>query len=265
MIAKEYVRFLTGLAVVLGLGAMAGAEIERDMRSSDFLKLRFGNTRIDPLGGLGQAITFLNRTLRGETKTAKGEIKSIRGPVEYGAQDTTDVLVNFIRSKLSPSLGAAINLNQGETVTGDEVTATSQLKNMILPLSLQDIYEAMQAQGPAAGSAMAALALFGYGLQQYGADIEDISPEVRRALNDAGLSAPVPDRPQVGPPNKKRWATDAEYERYRKDVGVRLNSLLAGRREMLKTLPRPKAQEMVSKMMEISRKTAKDKLDRTAR
>lgn len=265
MLAKEYIRFLTGIAVVLGLGAMAGAEIEKDPRSSDFLKLRFGNTRIDVLGGLGQVTTFLTRMLMGETKTAKGEIKPIRGNVEYGAQDSVKVLTNFIRSKLSPSVGAALNVASGTTVTGDEVTTTSQLKNLILPLSVQDIVEAMQAQGPAAGSAMAALALFGYGLQQYGADIEDISPEVRRTLNDAGLSAPIPDRPQVGPPNKKRWATDDEYERYRKDVGVRFNSLLAGRREMLKTMPRPKAQEMVSKMMEISRKTAKDKLDRTAR
>jgi hypothetical protein len=50
-IGKEYARFLTGMGIIYGLGVLAGGHLEQDPRASDFGKLRFGNTRLDPLAG----------------------------------------------------------------------------------------------------------------------------------------------------------------------------------------------------------------------
>lgn len=76
LIAQEYARFLTGVAITIALVAQMRDEddptplIELDPRSADFGKVRFGNTFLDPLAGLAQVTTFLARVATGETKTS---------------------------------------------------------------------------------------------------------------------------------------------------------------------------------------------------
>lgn len=167
-IAIEYAKFLGGVSVVLALGALAGAKIERDPRSADFAKLRFGNTRVDFLGGLQQPTVLLARLAKEETKNAAGVVKPLTGPkLPYGADTTTDVLVRFLRSKLSPVVSAAVNVKQGEDVVGQPVTAGSTAAGLLVPLTFQDIYEVMQEHGIARGTALGLLSLFGFGLQHY--------------------------------------------------------------------------------------------------
>ena len=91
LIAQEYARALIGLFTVYVLGALAGAEIEDDPRSSDFGKLKFGDTRIDPLFGLAQTAVFMGRIFTGVTKKGDGEIVPIstwRGEVPFRGDNT---------------------------------------------------------------------------------------------------------------------------------------------------------------------------------
>ena len=93
LIITEYARMAVGIAAVYGLAILAGATVEKDPRSSDFAKLRFGNTRIDFLAGIPSVITFIARIITGKTKNAKGEIKPLRGPdVKFGATEERDVM-----------------------------------------------------------------------------------------------------------------------------------------------------------------------------
>lgn len=89
MIAQDYARYLTGVAVVYALGAMLNATldededdrrpfIELDPRSSSFGRMRFGDWFVDPLSGLAQVSTILARSIGGETKTAAGDVKPMR-------------------------------------------------------------------------------------------------------------------------------------------------------------------------------------------
>lgn len=89
MIAQDYARYLTGVAVVYALGAMLNATldededdrrpfIELDPRSSSFGRMRFGDWFVDPLSGLAQVSTILARTTAGETKTGAGEVRPQR-------------------------------------------------------------------------------------------------------------------------------------------------------------------------------------------
>jgi len=167
-VAKEYGRFLIGVAVVYALAKMDGATIEQDPRSSDFGKIKYGNTRIDPMAGLLQNTVLLSRLATGEIKPAKGGIVPIRGDkVPFGGSDATDVVTRFLRSKLSPAIGTGLNLLTGKDVVGQPVTAASTAENLLIPLSLQDIYATMIEQGVPRGTALSILSIFGMGLQNY--------------------------------------------------------------------------------------------------
>jgi|GEM_PF-4889991 len=166
-VAAEYAGFLGGLAVVYALANMAGAEIETDPRSSDFGKLRFGNTRVDPLSGLAQATVLLSREITGETKTQAGKVRSLYGDLPYGADTAWDVLTKFLRTKLSPVVGAAVDLRTGENVIGEKTTPTATLSRLAVPLSFEDIYKVMLEDGVPKGTALGILSLFGWGLQQH--------------------------------------------------------------------------------------------------
>lgn len=182
---EQYARTLSGAALIYGLAKMAGAEIETDPRSTDFGKIRFGNTRLDPLGGLSQITTFLTRVTTGETKGKEG-VKPLREgmrplPVIDQALGTNmaargkaskagmgAMIGSFMRTKLNPVAGAAVDVATGKDVTGKPVTPGGLAIRMTAPISFQDIAETMQEQGVPKGTAMWILSLFGMGLQTYG-------------------------------------------------------------------------------------------------
>ncbi len=172
MIAKEYAKFFTAAAVVYSLSQLAGAQIELDPRSSDFMKIRIGNTRLDPLGGLAQATVFLTRFFGGSKKSVNGKISSLQRPsaaekLPFGSDDAWDVTGNFIRSKLNPALGTLINLRAGQDPTGSYFGPKEAAKSLFIPLSFGDIQQAIQEQGVAKGTALALLNLFGLRMQNY--------------------------------------------------------------------------------------------------
>ncbi len=167
LIAGEYARFLIGAGVVYALGKASGAEIEDDPRSSDFGKLKFGNTRIDPLAGLSQTTVFLTRIITGQKKTAKGKIEDIRGERAKFGTGVSDVIQNFLRAKLSPLLGTAVDIAEGKTVVGEKVTPASAITRNFVPLSMNDIYDVMVEQGVTRGTAITLLSIFGMGVQSY--------------------------------------------------------------------------------------------------
>lgn len=174
IIAKEYARSLVGLglyytALKLALGSgNQEADIGEDPRSSDFGKIKIGNTRLDPLAGLSQVIVFGARTASGEKATSKGHIVPIRGDkVPYGGEKWSDVAANFARSKLHPVPGAIINLFDGTDLAGNKADVTNQALNMAAPLTYLDIYQALEEQDLPEGAALSLLAILGEGLQTY--------------------------------------------------------------------------------------------------
>lgn len=170
-IAKEYGKFLAGAATVYALGMAAGATVETDPKSSDFGKLKFGNTRVDPLGGILQNTTLLTRMLTGQKKTTSGEVRSLR-PKEgekrkFGDETTADVMFRFARSKFSPILGSIFDLASGQNVIGQQVTPAQVAKNSVIPMSLKDVADTMKEQGIPEGTIFTILSLFGMGVQTY--------------------------------------------------------------------------------------------------
>ena len=167
LIATEYAKTLAGLAVFYGLANLTGAETEDDPRSADFGKLRFDNTRIDPLMGLSQNTVLLSRLTLGETKSAGGRVTPTRGNVPYGTSTSADLIARFLRTKLSPVVGAGVDIATGKNVVGEPVTPKAVAANLVTPLSFRDIYDVMLEQGVPAGVAIGVLSAFGMGVQNY--------------------------------------------------------------------------------------------------
>jgi len=175
LIAQRYARTLTGLAAVYALASLAGADREDDPRSSDFGKIRFGNTRLDPLFGLSQVSVLLGTLATGETKKLSGEIESMRGP--KARMTAAEKIGRFLRTKLSPTLGTAINWLSGEDPVGNPAGPDVLAKGLqekpletalsMGPLAFSDIHKAMQEQGVPAGMALAMLSIFGMSLQTF--------------------------------------------------------------------------------------------------
>lgn len=167
LIAGEYARYLAGVAVVYALGQLAGGEVETDPRSSDFGKLRFGNTRLDPLSGLQQVTVLGSRHGAGETKSIKGDVTPITGEVPYGKRNLFGVTTDFLRTKLAPVPGAYFNLRTGEDVTGRKTPPEVVAKDLVFPLAIKDILKVLEDQGVPRGTALAILSIFGAGVQTY--------------------------------------------------------------------------------------------------
>ena len=183
MIAMEYLRFGVGLLSVLSLGALVGADIEKDPRSTDFGKLKFGTRRLDPLMGFGQTLTYLSRLLTGTTKTGRGDIRPLRpanvffydgkfyqkGGVKmpYGGQDVEKVFTRFLRSKLSPQVGLAWTMFTGRDWKGDEVDLINSVSQMGYPMAYGDLWDVWHEEGVPTNVALSVLVLLGMGMQTY--------------------------------------------------------------------------------------------------
>jgi len=172
LVLREYGKFFAGATLVYVIGALAQGDddepIETDPRSSDFLKIRFGDTRVDPLSGLIQATVLVSRLVSGEKKQASGKIVPIRGEkVPYGADDSFDVMGNFVRTKFSPIVGSLVNVITGKNVVGETTDAVEETKRMLIPMSFTEMKETFEAQGIPEATALTMLQLFGVGVQTY--------------------------------------------------------------------------------------------------
>jgi hypothetical protein len=164
---KEYARALAGLGSVIAAGVAAGGTFETNPTSSDFGKLRFGNLRVDILGGLAQLITFGSRVALGYKTDAKGHKTYLRGPKRVFGQGIDQLGSRFLRSKFNPILGTVVTAASGTDVLGNEVSGREQVMAMFTPLAIRNLIENMQEMGIPRGVAWSLLDLHGLSVQNY--------------------------------------------------------------------------------------------------
>ena len=63
--------------------------------------------------------------------------------------------------------GTAVDVATGENLIGQEVTPSSVAQNLLLPMSIRDIGQAIQSEGVPEGTALGLIGLFGAGLQSF--------------------------------------------------------------------------------------------------
>lgn len=147
---KNLLKIIGGIsAVTTAVNAVKPGTIEIDPRSTDFLRVKIGDTKFNYTGGLGSVITLGSRLapllagVEGKTKNAKGELVELNSG-KFGSRTGFDVLVDFMQGKTSPLLGTILSRLEGQTFSGDRLTLGNQLTNLAMPLPVQNLIETAQ-------------------------------------------------------------------------------------------------------------------------
>lgn len=177
---------LVGLAYMGSKAGILPVDVEVDRRSSDFGKIRVGNTRIDPWGGHQQFAVLLGRIASGDLINGQAQVKSTASGEVYN-KDVLDVVGQWLKYKLSPVARTAEQLRTGKDVFGDP--AEMDLRHALLrsdkelgwatqlltPLFAQSIYEAFREGGTKAALITAPLSFFGVGVNTYAPEQLDVA------------------------------------------------------------------------------------------
>ncbi len=146
-------KFTATVATAYFLSKMNGQQVETDIRSSDFLKIRDGKKRYDILGGFQQPIRTLGQYATGQKKDIdSGEITELTDsdkslPNRLLEQKRLAVLLQHIRGKLSPVPAAFTDFGMGRMMDYSEPTVEKEIMRMIVPLAWQDITSAYGEEG----------------------------------------------------------------------------------------------------------------------
>jgi hypothetical protein len=181
VIARDLAEFYATGMGIMAMAKAGGAEVEMDSRSSDYGKIKVGNTRWNYWGPFQPMARLSGQMFSGEIKlTATGKIKD---------KARMELLVNFLRTKLAPVPGLVWDIKTGETFRGEPVEPTLEFitkrsLEMITPLFVQDVYDAWRYQGIDAQFPLSAgLAFTGIGVQTW-----ELAPFAELELQKDSLS-----------------------------------------------------------------------------
>ena len=156
--AINLIRVVGGTAAVLATaGAILPGSVETDPRSTDFGKIKIGNTRFDVSGGMASIITLASRLI---TQSSKSSITGAITPLntgKFGAPTSKDVVINYLENKLSPVASVVKDLLEGKDFQGNKPTFLNETKNLFEPLVLSN-YEELSKDPNAADTLVAMIA-----------------------------------------------------------------------------------------------------------
>jgi hypothetical protein len=145
--------------------------VETDPRSTDFLRIRIGDTVFNPLGGYQEPLRVLSQVITGQRKDFRtGKLEKTRA---------RDVAVMWLRYKVEP-VGSAIWTGlEDKNAVGEIETIPRHLRDLFAPISLENAIEAIQALGwPGAVWALP---------EQLGAGVQTRIMDVERQIDDLAL------------------------------------------------------------------------------
>jgi hypothetical protein len=183
VLAQHLVKFVAINSMILTLASfLPGVSVEKDPRSTDFGKIKFGNTRIDFWGGYQPIARLIVELISGQHKTQVGEIIP---------RERRDALMTFLQAKLAPVPSAALDFVRGETFYGQEVTRdseglTKELYKRLTPFIVQDIIDAARYNGISAVAITAPLVFHGVGVTSY-----DMTPGSKLTITKNRISNSV--------------------------------------------------------------------------
>lgn len=165
--AKNLIKQIAGATTVLMIArALAPDSVELDPRSSDFGKIRVGNTRFEVFGGQSGILTLAARILALSTKRG-GKVVPLNerdqnGKLKFGVDTALDMVENFFENKLSPIAGVGRDYLKGETFDNKPFSVGQSAKDAFKPIAVKN-YEELQ-NDPDAADTLTAMILDGLGV-----------------------------------------------------------------------------------------------------
>ena len=125
--------------------ALRPKSIEYDPRSSDFGKLKIGDTRFDFTGGAGSLVTLAARLITNSTKNpTTGEIKQYGSG--FGQASRFDILIDFLSNKTTPFARRIVDRLRGRTYEFEKPRLLkpyvgSEIYSLTTPIAIQNFVE----------------------------------------------------------------------------------------------------------------------------
>lgn len=153
IVRAQTVKMTAAILSTLALAKLAGAEVETDTESSDFGKIKVGNTRWYVSGG---HMRYLKISLQLAKRLFQGD---------FG--DAASLLLSEGRKNLSPAASFGVDAVVGEDVTGNEFNLTDDALKLVTLLLLDDLIKGYEEEGRT-GSLKALPSIVGISTQTYG-------------------------------------------------------------------------------------------------
>lgn len=161
--------------------------VELDPRSSDFGKIRQKNTRWNMWGGFQPYVRMAAQLSTGQHKsTNTGYIQEYGKDARFG-YTRGKAITSFFRNKLAPVPAMTWDLTSGRNSIGEKATLGKELKEHLIPLSIQDISDAWKEYGVKSLLNVGIPAAFGVGVQSYKPKLKDIQNKIKYHGKDIEL------------------------------------------------------------------------------
>jgi hypothetical protein len=176
--AEQLVTWATGGMAILGLAYVAGKEVGITPNSSEFGKIKIGNSSYNIWGTDQVLARTIFQIIEGErvgrpTILPDGTVVPNKSDV-----DASDALWNYARSGADPLIGTAIDIQEGKNILGEERGLEGEgLRSVLLdqfPLIKQDIQDIYEADGPLQAALSAPFVGGGLGVTTYEQDSSDV-------------------------------------------------------------------------------------------
>jgi tryptophanyl-tRNA synthetase len=169
---KIWLAFLTGGMTLLGLAKMAGAEVGTDPTSTDYGKIKIGNTRFNVWGTYQQLAVLFGRMWKGYATSSVTGRKITLGE-GYKPLTRKELITRFFETKEHPTLSYIFGLLQGQTAVGLPFNWSAELLDRFIPMVLADAYDLYQEHGPV-GLLGTIPVILGVPTQTYGRQVPEL-------------------------------------------------------------------------------------------
>jgi len=187
--AKNLARYLgAAVGVALLANELWPDSVETDPTSSDFGKIKIGDTRFDISGGISPVATLIARVVTRQKKSSTTGAKTDLGS-EFGQTSIGDLFGDFASNKLSPGASALKTLITREDNSGNAPTLEGMLNDLFTPLPIQNYLELKKNPNSAPKAAALLADFFGIATNTYG-DTTKVgerfkeTPELSKAIHD---------------------------------------------------------------------------------
>jgi len=237
--------------------------VETDPRSSDFGKIKIGDTRIDPWGGRAQQVILTSRIVMGalsllSENMGKGPVNAFKKgdqllPLGMKGRSSTmfDTIIQMATNKLAPSAALLVEFAKSEvyqTASGEwkrkapfkeDYSLSKSTIERLYPIYVQTVMELLEEDPRALEGFLIAYAFFGGGVQKYQSSNphKGLSKPVVELFDDKGYLIKLPsagslktydvklgaERPYTEDERKAFYKTRAQF--ISDDVKVRMNYL----------------------------------------